>query len=128
MFGLDRGHVAVFLLMFANIARAVDFSPRQKANAARMNNYVKAVARQAQQPVLAADKSESSDDKIFAYPYEDYHLESNGLHVIVVPLGGDFPGIVATHITVNAGSRDELEPGKTGMAHFFEHMMFRGTR
>jgi zinc protease len=28
---------------------------------------------------------------------------------------------------VRTGSRDEVEPGVTGFAHFFEHMMFRGT-
>jgi zinc protease len=28
---------------------------------------------------------------------------------------------------VRTGSRDEIEPGKSGFAHFFEHMMFRGT-
>jgi zinc protease len=28
---------------------------------------------------------------------------------------------------VNAGARDELKPGTTGLAHVFEHMMFRGT-
>ena len=28
---------------------------------------------------------------------------------------------------VNVGSRDEAKPGKTGLAHIFEHMMFRGT-
>jgi zinc protease len=28
---------------------------------------------------------------------------------------------------VNAGSRDEVKPGITGLAHVFEHMMFRGT-
>jgi zinc protease len=28
---------------------------------------------------------------------------------------------------VNAGSRDEVKPGITGLAHIFEHMMFRGT-
>lgn len=28
---------------------------------------------------------------------------------------------------VNAGSRDEAKPGITGLAHVFEHMMFRGT-
>ncbi|HEX9916290.1 MAG TPA: pitrilysin family protein [candidate division Zixibacteria bacterium] len=28
---------------------------------------------------------------------------------------------------VNAGSRDEVKPGTTGLAHVFEHMMFRGT-
>lgn len=28
---------------------------------------------------------------------------------------------------VNVGSRDEVKPGITGLAHIFEHMMFRGT-
>ncbi len=28
---------------------------------------------------------------------------------------------------VNVGSRDEVKPGITGLAHVFEHMMFRGT-
>ena len=50
----------------------------------------------------------------------------NGLRVIVVRTG--FPNIVSLQIPVNSGSRNEIEPGKTGFAHFFEHMMFRGTR
>jgi zinc protease len=29
---------------------------------------------------------------------------------------------------VKTGSRNEVEPGKSGFAHFFEHMMFRGTK
>ena len=29
---------------------------------------------------------------------------------------------------VRTGSRDEVEPGRSGFAHFFEHMMFRGTK
>ena len=49
----------------------------------------------------------------------------NGLKVIVVPTG--FPNLVSVHITVQTGSRNEVEPGKSGFAHFFEHMMFRGT-
>ena len=50
----------------------------------------------------------------------------NGLKVIVVPTG--FPNIVSVQIPVQTGSRNEVEPGKSGFAHFFEHMMFRGTR
>ena len=49
----------------------------------------------------------------------------NGLKVIVVPTG--FPNIVAMQIPVQTGSRNEIEPGKSGFAHFFEHMMSRGT-
>ncbi len=49
----------------------------------------------------------------------------NGLRVIVVPTG--FPNLVSLQIPVQTGSRNEVEPGKSGFAHFFEHMMFRGT-
>jgi zinc protease len=51
---------------------------------------------------------------------------ANGLRVIVVPTG--FPGLVSVHFSVQTGSRNEVELGKSGFAHFFEHMMFRGTR
>jgi zinc protease len=51
---------------------------------------------------------------------------ANGLEVIVVPTG--FPNIVSIQIPVLVGSRNEAEPGKSGFAHFFEHMMFRGTK
>ncbi len=50
----------------------------------------------------------------------------NGLRVIIVPTG--FPNLVSVQIPVKTGSRNEVEPGKSGFAHFFEHMMFRGTR
>src|SRR6185436_1523567 len=49
----------------------------------------------------------------------------NGLKVIVVPTG--FPNLVSIDIPVQTGSRNEIEPGKSGFAHFFEHLMFRGT-
>lgn len=50
---------------------------------------------------------------------------ANGLRVIVVPTG--FPNLVSLQIPVQTGSRNEVEPGRSGFAHFFEHMMFRGT-
>lgn len=49
----------------------------------------------------------------------------NGLEVIVVPTG--FPNLISIQIPVQTGSRNEVEPGKSGYAHFFEHLMFRGT-
>lgn len=60
------------------------------------------------------------------FPYK-YHLKDlkNGLRVIVIPT--DYPNIVSLQIPVQTGSRNEVEPGKSGFAHFFEHMMFRGT-
>jgi len=50
---------------------------------------------------------------------------ANGLKVIIVRTG--FPNVVSIQIPVQTGSRNEVEPGKSGFAHFFEHMMFRGT-
>lgn len=49
----------------------------------------------------------------------------NGLTVVTVPF--DSPGTVSYFTLVRAGSRDEVEPGKSGYAHLFEHLMFRGT-
>lgn len=61
---------------------------------------------------------------IFPYAYQEHTLD-NGLRVILIPM--ESPGLVSYHTVVRTGSRDEVEPGKTGFAHFFEHMMFRGT-
>lgn len=49
----------------------------------------------------------------------------NGLKLVVIPTG--MPNLVSLQIPVSTGSRNEVEPGKSGFAHFFEHMMFRGT-
>lgn len=64
-------------------------------------------------------------EKAFPYAYDQYDL-ANGLRLITVPT--DFPNVVSLYIVVHAGSRNEVEPGKSGFAHFFEHMMFRGTK
>jgi zinc protease len=62
--------------------------------------------------------------KVFPYPVHQTTLP-NGMKVVVVPF--DSPGVVAYWTVMRAGSRDEVEPGRSGFAHFFEHMMFRGT-
>lgn len=61
----------------------------------------------------------------FPYKYTKEQLP-NGLTVIMIPM--DSPGLAAYYSVVRTGSRDEVEPGKSGFAHFFEHMMFRGTK
>jgi zinc protease len=71
-----------------------------------------------------ADTVAETGDRIFDIPYQLTDLD-NGLRVIVVPT--DYPDIVSIQIPVQTGSRNEIEPGKSGFAHFFEHMMFRGT-
>ena len=50
----------------------------------------------------------------------------NGLAVVVVPL--ETQGLVSVQTWMDVGARDELAPGTTGYAHFFEHLMFEGSR
>ncbi|MBK7964406.1 MAG: insulinase family protein [Bacteroidetes bacterium] len=73
---------------------------------------------------LAGVDANSTSKKILPYPILQ-HKMANGLNVVTVPY--DSPGLAAFYIVVRVGSRDEIEEGKTGFAHFFEHMMFRGT-
>lgn len=63
--------------------------------------------------------------KAFPFPIHQKTLP-NGLKIVVIPTG--LPNLVSIQIPVSAGSRNEVEPGKSGFAHFFEHMMFRGTK
>src|SRR5207302_1401565 len=75
-------------------------------------------------PMLSALSAESPSSKIFPYQINQVTLD-NGLKMVSIPF--DSPGIVAYYTVVRTGSRNEIEPGKSGFAHFFEHMMFRGT-
>jgi len=51
-------------------------------------------------------------------------LLGNGMEVVVIP---DHRAPVVTHMVwYKIGSADE-PPGKSGIAHFFEHLMFKGT-
>jgi zinc protease len=56
-------------------------------------------------------------------PYDEFHLD-NGLRVIVHE--DRKAPIVAITIWYHVGSKNE-EPGKTGFAHLFEHLMFNGS-
>jgi len=66
----------------------------------------------------------SNENKVFSQKYLFKEL-ANGLRVLVVKT--DYPDLVSVQIPVSVGSRDENEVGKTGFAHFFEHMMFKGS-
>jgi len=72
----------------------------------------------------AAVSFAAAPGKIFPYPYTQEDLP-NSLRLITVPT--DYANIVAVYIVVQTGSRNEIEPGHTGFAHLFEHLMFRGT-
>jgi zinc protease len=79
-------------------------------------------------PVIAAGPSVAVavpvSPPLLAHPFQTLRLD-NGFTAVFVPF--DSPGVVAYFTLVRAGSRDEVEPGKSGYAHLFEHLMFRGT-
>lgn len=105
-----RAQVAATLSLAGLMALAAGCAPAGSTAAA------------AQAPATAS--SLAAEPPAFDLPWQARELP-NGLRVIVVKT--DFPDIVSLQIPVQTGSRNEVEPGKTGFAHFFEHMMFRGT-
>src|SRR5262245_46940804 len=70
---------------------------------------------------VAAQKSDAG-----LFP-DDYKIDDldNGLRLITIPT--EYPDLIALYIVVQAGSRNEVEQGKSGFAHLFEHLMFRGS-
>ena len=56
--------------------------------------------------------------------YEEYNLD-NGLHVILHQ--DDSAPVVTTSVMYHVGGKDRTE-GRTGFAHFFEHLLFEGTK
>ncbi|NJL26343.1 MAG: insulinase family protein [Calothrix sp. SM1_5_4] len=71
--------------------------------------------------VAAIDNS--ALEKAIQFPVEKYQIP-NGLTVILHP-DSSIPA-VSVQTWYRVGSKDE-RPGRTGLAHFFEHMMFKGT-
>jgi zinc protease len=74
--------------------------------------------------VVAAEPPARPTAPVFPFPIHKTVLD-NGLTVLSVPF--DSPGIIAYYTIVRTGARNEVEKGLSGFAHFFEHMMFRGT-
>jgi zinc protease len=75
--------------------------------------------------VAASAAPQPDPAKAFPFPVETHTL-ANGLRVAFISY--DSPGLVAYYTLMRVGSRNEVEKGKSGFAHFFEHMMFRGTK
>src|SRR3989454_4298363 len=74
--------------------------------------------------LASATAAQEKENKLFPYSYALDDLD-NGLRLVTVPT--DFPNMIAVYIVVQTGSRNEVEPGKSGYAHLFEHIMFRGS-
>ena len=64
-------------------------------------------------------------DGFFPYQIHRRTLE-NGLDVLVIPMP-EYKDVLSYNTLVVTGSRNEIEPGKTGLAHLFEHILFRHT-
>lgn len=74
------------------------------------------------QPTLI-EKIEAKSDKV-VIPYERWKLP-NGLTILLHEDHSD--PVVNVHVTYKVGSNRE-SLGKSGFAHFFEHMMFQGSK
>jgi len=74
--------------------------------------------------LLAGPAAAQQPAGIFPFDYRLVELD-NGFKAYLIQAGA--PDQIAYVSIVRTGSRDEWEEGKSGFAHFFEHMMFRGT-
>ena len=75
--------------------------------------------------LAASTTTFSQTKKVLPYAYKVNDLP-NGLRIVTVPT--DYPNLVSLYIVVGTGSRNEVEEKKSGYAHFFEHLMFRGSQ
>jgi len=103
----------VFSILMAFLATTLMYG--QKASDKKDNNG---------QPVLVERITKPDVKEDLTIPYSKYKL-SNGLTVIIAEDHSD--PIVHVDVTYHVGSARE-EPGKSGFAHFFEHMMFQGSK
>ncbi len=77
-------------------------------------------------PLVAACAGGGVGNSDAIFPFETRHITlDNGFNAYLIRAGA--PGEIAYVSNVRTGARDEVEEGRTGYAHFFEHMMFRGT-
>src|SRR5438105_8705388 len=75
--------------------------------------------------VLVANAAGAIAPAAASAPQISHFTLPNGLEVVVIP---DHRAPVVTHmIWYRVGSADET-PGKSGLAHFLEHLMFKGTK
>jgi len=72
----------------------------------------------------AASQTQESEETVLSIPFEKYTLD-NGLEVIL-SVDRKLP-VVAVNVWYHVGAFHE-QPGRTGFAHLFEHMMFQGSK
>ncbi|MCP4457302.1 MAG: insulinase family protein [Cytophagales bacterium] len=84
-------------------------------------NYLGAIIIGGAMLILSACGSSGGGSDSLSIEYEKYTLE-NGLDVVLHQDSSD--PIISVAILIHAGSNRE-KPGRTGFAHFFEHMLFQ---
>ena len=70
--------------------------------------------------IIMTENSSTAQNVVF----EEFNL-NNGLHVILHQ--DNSAPVVITSVMYHVGSKDE-QPNRTGFAHFFEHLLFEGTK
>ncbi len=106
-------------LTLAGIGLVLILTGCQQAPESATENVASAVP--ASLTLIESVSKSSSDD--LTIPYKKYEME-NGLTVILHEDNSD--PMVHVDVTVHVGSARE-EVGKSGFAHFFEHMLFNGS-
>ncbi len=112
----NRSFIA--MLTFASLATTAQV----QKNTQPPKNYVKPLTTMRIAPKLLQTVTKVGNEIII--PYKKYVL-SNGLTVIVHEDHSD--PIVYVDVTYHVGSNREQQ-GRSGFAHFFEHMMFQGSK
>jgi len=82
------------------------------------------VGKPAKQPIKLIEMVDKKSDNEIVIPYKKYVL-ANGMNVVIHEDHSD--PIVYVDVTYHVGSAREQE-GRSGFAHFFEHMMFQGSK
>src|SRR6266566_533770 len=96
---------------------------RARSSSSRRTNVTKALIFWTMLAATAALATAGLSETARTGAVSDFTLD-NGLEVVVIP---DHRTPVVTHmIWYRVGSADET-PGKSGLAHFLEHLMFKGT-
>ena len=72
---------------------------------------------------LSVGQTDGLGKDFFLYPVQKRSL-GNGMDVIVIETP-EFKDVLSYNTLVLAGARNEMEVGKTGLAHLFEHILFR---
>ena len=104
------------------------YETRRRESAARLEDFaLQSVTPTSVAPGTArtaADPSDGGPARREASPAISHFKLDNGLDVLIVP---DHRAPVVTHMVwYRNGSADD-PPGKSGIAHFLEHLMFKGT-